>query len=189
MDWIFSVLEAKKRWQKSNPPKITLKVQRRKKTIHSSLNIVTNKMRELFSKIDIHAPVAKVWQTLTDFPAFPTWNTFIPLIKGEARSGSRLRIHVHTPAGKQLIFRPVVLKAEPFSELRWLGTLWGLGGLFRGEHYFRLEPLEKDSAKFIQGEKFNGLLLPLIWKILREDLELGFWEFNKALKKECETDG
>ena len=83
-------------------------------------------------------------------------------------------------------FRPTVLVADPNRELRWLGHLW-VPGLFDGEHSFTIEPLGEGRVRFIQQERFSGLLLPLLSKTLDRDTLRGFEEMNRALKLRVES--
>jgi hypothetical protein len=83
-------------------------------------------------------------------------------------------------------FRPTVLVAEPNQELRWLGHLW-FSGLFDGEHSFSIEPLGEGWVRFIQRERFGGLLVPFHSKMLDRDTRRGFEEMNRALKVRAES--
>lgn len=83
-----------------------------------------------------------------------------------------------------MTFRPRVLELTPRRELRWLGHL-GLPGLFDGEHRFVLEPLAQDRVRFVQEERFSGLLVrPLRRTLIRT--EQGFALMNAALTAEAE---
>ena len=81
------------------------------------------RLKELRSEIEIDAPVERVWQTLTDFSSFPTWNPFIRRIEGELRLGSRLEVFIQPTGTKGMRFRPTVRRLEPGREVRWLGRL------------------------------------------------------------------
>ena len=50
-------------------------------------------MKEVFSEIEIQAPAERVWQALTDFDSYPSWNSFIRRISGQPKEGKRLRIY------------------------------------------------------------------------------------------------
>jgi len=143
-------------------------------------------MKEIHTEIEIHAPAERVWQVLTDFAAYPQWNPFIRRIEGEIKVGARLQVFVQPSGGKGMSFRPTVLKAEPNREFRWLGHLW-VPGLFDGEHSFKVEPLGEDLVRFIQEERFSGLLMPLLTKMLDRDIRPGFEEMNRALKLRAES--
>ena len=83
-----------------------------------------------------------------------------------------------------MTFKPVLLKAEPNRELRWLGRLY-LPWLFDGEHAFIIEPSNGNYVKFVQQEKFTGLLVPFARSLLRDTLR-GFKEMGEALKQRAE---
>jgi hypothetical protein len=59
-----------------------------------------------------------------------------------------------------MAFCPTVIVASPNQELRWLGHFL-LPGVFDGEHYFQLEAISPGRVRFIQGEKFSGILVGL----------------------------
>ena len=83
-----------------------------------------------------------------------------------------------------MTFKPAVLAFSENKEFRWKGKL-GINGIFDGEHYFQLTDLENNQTKFIHGEKFSGILIPLMGKTLDKAKE-GFALMNQALKAECE---
>ena len=81
--------------------------------------------------------------------------------------------------------RPTVQAATPSQELRWLGHL-GIPGLFDGEHRFRIEALGTDRARFVQEERFSGLLAPLVFRFIERGTRQGFEAMNQALKARAE---
>src|SRR2546428_6274197 len=142
-------------------------------------------MKELSAEIEIEAPPERVWQILTDFPKFFEWNPFIRQMSGEPKTGARLRVRLEPPGGRAMTFKPKMLNVEPHRELRWLGRLW-IPGLFDGEHIFTIERLDEKRVRFIQREKFTGLLVPFMAKGLDRDARRGFEEMNRALKERAE---
>ncbi len=143
-------------------------------------------MKEIHTEIEINASAEKVWRVLTDFAAYPEWNPFVRRVEGEVRVGARLQVYIQPSGGKGMSFRPTVLVADPNRELRWLGHLW-LPGLFDGEHSFSIEPLDERRVRFVQRERFKGLLLPFLSKMLDGDTRRGFEEMNRALKLRAES--
>lgn len=141
-------------------------------------------MKHIETEIIINAAPEKIWKVLLDFENYPSWNPFIRSIKGETKVGEKLNVSIKPPEGTQMSFTPVVLNFEPKKELRWKGKL-GMKGIFDGEHYFQLIHHADGSTKFIQGEKFSGILVPLMPKALKKTKE-GFEQMNKAIKEECE---
>jgi len=143
-------------------------------------------MKEIHTEIEIHAPADRVWRALIEFTAYPEWNPFIHRVDGEAKAGSRLNVFIRPTGGEGMSFRPKVLVVDPNRELRWLGHLL-VPGLFDGEHSFVIEPLGEGLVRFIQRERFGGLLLPLLWSMLEGNTRHGFEEMNRALKLRCEA--
>lgn len=143
-------------------------------------------MHELRTEIDIDAAPEVVWSILLDFRSHPEWNPFIRRIEGIAEAGQRLSISVQPQGGKGMTFRPTVLAAIPNQELRWRGRLL-LPGIFDGEHYLLIERRGPNAVKFIHGEKFSGLLIPLAKSSLEGGTRAGFVAMNEALKARAEA--
>jgi hypothetical protein len=141
-------------------------------------------MRELRTDLEIGAPPERVWQVLTDFDEYPEWNPFIRSIEGELVLGSQLRVRIEPPGARGMTFKPTVRAVEPERELRWLGRLF-VPGLFDGEHRLAVEPLDGGRSRFVQSERFSGLLVRPFAKTLAAT-ERGFVEMNEALKRRAE---
>jgi hypothetical protein len=143
-------------------------------------------MHEITTTMEINAPPRSVWKVLVDFQAHPQWNPFVRSIDGSTREGERLKVSIQPVGGKGMTFRPRVLRAVPDQELRWLGRVV-LPGIFNGEHFFKMEPLDQGRrTRFIQGERFTGLLVPLLRKNLDRGTREGFEAMNQALKAQVE---
>jgi hypothetical protein len=142
-------------------------------------------MKEIHTEIEIAATPERVWQMLTDFAAYPEWNPFIVRIAGEARTGALLEAELRPPGTRGWTFRPRILAATPPRELRWIGRT-GFRGIFDGEHTFLIEPLEGGGVRFVQRERFTGLLVPLLAHMLDDKTRRGFEEMNRWLKKRAE---
>jgi hypothetical protein len=85
-----------------------------------------------------------------------------------------------------MTFRPTVLAVDPARELRWLGHLL-LPGLFDGEHEFQIHRLGPTRVRFVQQERFTGMLLPLFARNLDKHTLPGFKAMNLALKARAEA--
>ena len=142
-------------------------------------------MKEIRTEIDIAAPVNEVWSILTDFARHAQWNPFIREISGELRKGAQLQVNLGAPGKRAMRFKPIVEMVEPQKTFRWLGHLF-FPGLFDGEHIFELESTGENTTRFIQREKFNGILVGIFSKSLDTDIKNGFMAMNEALKKEVE---
>lgn len=143
-------------------------------------------MYELRTEIEISASAEAVWDILLDLPRHAEWNPFIRSISGEPAPGGTLKVTICPPGGKPMGFSPRVLAAEPGRELRGLGRVL-LPGLFDGEHYFLLEPAGEGRVRLVHGERFSGLLLPLLKRSLETGTRAGFEAMSQALKARAEA--
>ena len=137
----------------------------------------TNQIR---SEIVIEGSAEEVWSVLADFGSYGAWNPGMNRVEGEPRVGSRLVIRF-TPVGRRaMTIKPVVTVVEPERELRWLGRLL-IPGLFDGEHRFELHPDGSGSVRFVQSERFKGLLVPFVRRMIEVDTVATFEAVNQAL--------
>lgn len=98
-----------------------------------------------------------------------------------------LHVTVQPDGGKPMSFKPRLLVFERGKELRWKGRLLA-PGVFDGEHYFLLSEPSRGQVRFIHGEVFGGLLVPLVFRgDLRTGTERGFAAMNRALKARAEA--
>ena len=142
--------------------------------------------KEIRTSIEINAPAEKVWEILTDFENFSSWNPFVTKAKGVPKAGEKIHIEVQIPGASLQKFKPEILKANENRELRWVGT--APVKTFRGEHFFIVEPIGKDKCRFIHGELFSGWLVRLIWFLQGGKIERGYELMNKALKEKAERE-
>jgi hypothetical protein len=140
-------------------------------------------MRTIETTIEIAASPERVWSVLADVARWQEWNPFVRSFEGELREGARVKLRIGPPGRGTTTFRPRVLEANGRA-LRWLGHL-GVPGLFDGEHHIRLERLTEQRTRVHHGERFAGLLVPLLSGLLK-DTEKGFWAMNRALKARAE---
>jgi hypothetical protein len=142
-------------------------------------------MHEIRTEIEIESTPEYVWAILADFGAHGQWNPFLRSIEGVAKHGEKLTVFIQPVDSRGMTFHPTVLVAIPNQELRWLGRLL-LPGIFDGEHYFQIEPISPDRVRFIQGEKFRGILVALFKSSLNGGTKAGFEAMNQALKDRAE---
>jgi hypothetical protein len=140
-------------------------------------------MRELTTEIEFEATPQEVWEVLVDLPAYPEWNPFMKKIQGEPKVGAKLEVRMEPEGERAMTFRPTVLTAEPGRELKWLGHLL-VPGIFDGEHRWLIEEAGPGEVRFTQSERFGGILVPLLWKKLRDGgTAKGFRAMNEALAR------
>ena len=141
--------------------------------------------KEIITEIEIYATPTRVWQVLTDFEKYPTWNPFIKKISGVVARKEKLEVHMPDPRDGTMVLTPTVLVAEKDRELRWLGK--SEGDVFNGEHHFLIEPTDNNNnVRFIQSERFTGSMVPSVEGWLDTAVKQNFEEMNKALKQRAE---
>lgn len=139
----------------------------------------------LYTSITINAANSKVWNILTDFAAYPSWNPFIVSIKGNPATGDRIEAVLCPPGSGGMKMRPTILQYIPDTELRWLGSL-GIPYIFDGEHTFRLQDNGNGTTTLHHYERFRGILVPFLSKMLNINTRQGFEQMNRALKNRAE---
>ncbi|MGH2680215.1 MAG: SRPBCC family protein [Actinomycetota bacterium] len=140
-------------------------------------------MKELRTENEFDGTAQEVWDVLADLPAHTEWNPFIKKLEGELRSGASLEVRLEPEGERGITMHPTVLAAEPGRELRWLGHLL-VRGIFDGEHRFLIEETGPGRVRLIQSERFGGILVPLMWKKLRDGgTAKGFRAMNEALAR------
>ncbi len=128
----------------------------------------------------IHTPARRVWEVLTDFSGYPSWNPFIRAAKGRLEKGRWLFLFLDVPGGMKMVLFPKVLRVEEGVGFRWLGSLL-VPGLFDGEHEFRIVPETAGSSRLVQEEKFTGILVPYFGKMIAQGAKKGFEAMNAAI--------
>jgi hypothetical protein len=134
----------------------------------------------LTTSIEIAAESDQVWAVIADRETWPEWNPFIVSSTGDLTVGGTITNVMRDKSGKDSTFTPTVLAADPGRELRWIGKL-GFGGIFDGEHSFRIEPLDPGRVRLVQEERFTGVAVPFMAGWLRSSIEPQFEAMNQAL--------
>jgi hypothetical protein len=143
------------------------------------------KLKTISVTTHIQSPPDVVWQVLTDFDAYASWNPFITRISGSLVVGYRLRLRIVPPGAGGMTFRPRVTALEPGRRLQWFGTM-GTRGLFDGRHAFVLEPTADGGTILTQTENFSGVIVPMAGGMLART-EKGFAHMNEALRGRAES--
>jgi hypothetical protein len=138
-------------------------------------------MREIRTHIDIAASPQDVWTVLTNFGAYPQWNPYIKFVDGEAQPGQTLHVTIAPAGSRAAHLQSRVLGVTPQRELRWRSRRL-LGGLFDQEQLFRVEPGPNGTTRFVNRQRFSGVLSLLFWQDVRERTRLGLELMNRALK-------
>jgi hypothetical protein len=122
--------------------------------------------REIKTQYHYAVKTSLLWKIIIDFPHYPMWNNFILEVLGEAEPATRIKFRFQLPRGIMLPATAIILTVESEKEIRWKGRL-PIPGLFSAEHYYILDSNGNGQTDLYHGEIFRGLLVPLIWPLLR----------------------
>jgi hypothetical protein len=137
-------------------------------------------MKRFHTSIHIKAPQQRIWEILTDAPAYASWNTTVDRVEGRIAVGEKVTVHAKLSPGRAF---PVTVSA--FDAPR--SMVWGGGmplGLFKGARTYSLTPRD-GGVEFSMTEEFTGLMAPLITKSI-PDMQPAFEEFAACLKRRAE---
>jgi uncharacterized protein YndB with AHSA1/START domain len=114
------------------------------------------------SEIDVHAPPAAVWQVLTDFAAWPSWNPDVKSVEidGPLAPGTTFR----WKAGPGTI-TSTLREVHPPRRIVWTGKTLGI----RAIHVYELKP--RDDVTLVRSaESWDGLVVRLLRRRMSKTL-------------------
>lgn len=135
--------------------------------------------RILESWVDINTTVDNAWNALIDFESWGQWNSFIPVVKGEFKVGSKMMIKVNSPGLKEMSFKPTIFEIESGKKVVWGGGAWFIG--YKGIHEFIIESVDENLIRFKQLEKFEGLIVLFMSKMINKTAS-GYVNMNEEFK-------
>ena len=139
-------------------------------------------VRVVKTEIEIAAAPMDVWAALIDLGGYPKWNPILPSGSGEVRLGGRPTLRMASIGRIRVRFRPLVLVADPGTELRWIVKV---PGVFGGDHVFALSAVA-GGTRLEQSEAYSGLLAP-VFGAFTHRIERRFRALNESLKTYVET--
>lgn len=155
--------------------------------------------RKLEHKVEIEAPIDRVWDVLTDVEGYPTWNPFVTAIegvRGEPGPGTVMTLIVKWQGGGGARPTEVVRSFEPpkvdedgVTRATWVYDyrgFWDRVGAVHGSRTQILEQRDGGPTVYISRESFSGWLLSVVPV---KKVEAGFIAQGVALKAEAEPRG
>ena len=143
---------------------------------------------DLTTFVDIDATPERVWEVLTDLPAYAEWNPFVTQADGAVVEGGRLSVSVPpVNALVQAQLRPTVVEAVPPRRLRLRSQLIrpAVPGLFDVDLTMTITDHD-GGVRLWQQDRFGGLLAPLLIRSLNRHRATAFNAMNQALKRRAE---
>jgi hypothetical protein len=142
--------------------------------------------RKIETEIIISSNIEEVYSRIINFNDYVNWSPFIISINGDLKVGGKINVTIRPENQNGMSFNPTIVSVKNNKEISWLGH-FGFKGIFDGEHYFILEKISKEQVKFVHGENFSGLLVPVLWFMVKKSTTSGFIAHNEALKKLVES--
>lgn len=141
-------------------------------------------MKSAWTRIDIDASPSRVWEILRDLDGWPTWTDVLRDVHATPSLGGKISFRIFLDGMPGLPIQARIREWTPERSIAWGG---GLGGVFAGHHYFRLEPLGEDRTTLTHGEDFTGALATLALRpsVLRR-IERTYEKLNRQLKARIE---
>lgn len=142
-------------------------------------------MYEIANEVEIDGTVEQVRQVLSGFDNFDAWNPVIRNVAGTLTVGQNVVISVAAPTGLR-DWNVAVVRVDPGREFAWTffeRHPW----LYRGEHTFRVEPIDSHRTRYLDRETFHGLLVPSRRRQLGTKTKAGMVAMGEALKHRVET--
>jgi hypothetical protein len=130
--------------------------------------------------VNIRADRARIWQLLTDAPAFSRWNSTVKRLGGTIALGQTLELEVPSAPGRT--FKPKVTAFESARSMEWSE---GMAPMFRGVRTYELLPQPDGTTDFRMHEVFAGVMLPMIKGSLPDFAPI-FETYAADLKREAE---
>jgi hypothetical protein len=130
------------------------------------------------SEIEIAASPEAVWEVLTAFEGWPTWNREVKsmTIQGNVAPGTVFR----WKAGPGTI-TSTIQRVEPPRKIAWTGKTLGIDAI----HFWHLEP--RNGVTFVRTEEsFEGLVARLFRRSLQRTLDRSLADGLAYLKAEVE---
>ena len=136
----------------------------------------------------VNAPGPLVWNVLTEFEGYDTWNPYITQADGTARRGAEidLRIEPHGEPAAQVECDVVTVKH--LRELHWRCSDYSMPGLLDRKHVFRLLPTDGsgERVRLVYEGRWEGILVPFTELRSRK---AGYLRMIFALKRHAELAG
>ncbi len=143
---------------------------------------------EIDEKVEVQAPVEKVWATIIDFESYSEWNSQLEYLGGTVEPGGQLQLKLSAAGAEPYEFKPIISHWEENKRFAWLART-GLPRIFDGEHFFELEKIDNNTTMVTNREEYRGVL-SLIMKNLpmMKDAPEGFKKMNVELKNYIENE-
>ncbi len=143
--------------------------------------------KDIITSITINAGKEQVWEILTSYREYSTWNPFIIQIAGKLNTEDFTKVIVQVPqVPEDFFYYAFIKKEEAYQKLVWKSRLY-VDELFSGRHIFTITEQAENKVLFTHQGKYSGLLVFLIDPAFFGKVKRGMNSMNNALKKRAEN--
>ncbi|WP_411823026.1 SRPBCC family protein [Leptospira sp. 'Mane'] len=149
-------------------------------------------INELYTSIEINAPVETVWEEFMNFSEYPKWNPFLPKVNVDLTTGKVWeKVFLGNLFGKRRYsWLPMqILNFDQQREISWCGRVpWIIAIWSYGYHIFYFEKIGPNLTRFSHRGVFSGIFMTLSLSIskIKNNVKIVQEEMNKNLKERCE---
>jgi hypothetical protein len=144
---------------------------------------VNDRALEIRTRIDIEAPIGRVWEILVDFARYPQWSATMDRVDGVAAAGVTVHVWAAVDTIAARDFDVLITELAPLERMVWEG---GDPEQFWGRHYFEFSELGPGRTRFDHSETFSGPMAQELYEQVAENLTADFVAFDQALKRRAE---
>ena len=134
----------------------------------------------------IDAPLATVWQVLTDLERYGDWNPFTHKVVTTLEPGSEIVLHVDMGPFGPKVQKERVAVVEDHCRLGW-GMTMGGGKLLDCTRYQEIKDLGDGRTHYRTWETFHGPLGPLVVLFFGGRVQKGFSSVADSLARYAPT--
>jgi len=139
---------------------------------------------ELDVVTEIDAPAHAVWRVLSATQKYGRWNPFIVSLDGQLAIGGDITVVLALPDRQRQTLRPKIIQLDEGRTLAWRGRL-GVPGLLDAEHRLEVRDVDGQRCRFVQHERFTGVVVPAVRHVLTVSTPAAFLAMNTALAQEA----
>lgn len=140
-----------------------------------------SEQRVFSARVDIDASAKQVWDVVTDFASYESWNPLLSNVEGQLVVGGKLRVHTTfaptaLPATVKVVKEPHQLEWEDHVPLNLLTPVFSIS----------LLSLAENRTRVVIQESFTGPLLPVAGRRLAKKMPPRYEAMAQALAQEVQ---
>jgi len=142
---------------------------------------------EIKEKIEINAPLEKVWAAIIDFESYSDWNTQLEYFGGEVKPNGKIHLKLSAEGAEPYEFKPIISHWIENETFAWIART-GFPRIFDGEHFFELKRMDDNTTLVTNREQYRGVLSLIIKRLpMMKTAPEGFQKMNVEMKDYIEN--